>query len=89
MRGHPQADGLAERMVQTIKKALQKYYLVYNKHHWDQFLPWIMGYRMSRQASLACFSPCSLLFGQHPIVGSKVRDIIQNVVNLDVTIVLG
>ncbi|GAQ93509.1 hypothetical protein KFL_015960010, partial [Klebsormidium nitens] len=83
-RGHPQADGLAERMVQTIKKALQKYCLVYNKHHWDQFLPWIaMGYRMSRQAFLGGFSPYYLLFGRHPIVGSKVRDIIQNVVNLD------
>jgi hypothetical protein len=83
-RGHPQADGLAERMVQIIKKALQKYCLVYNKHHWDQFLPRIaMGYRMSRQASLAGFSPYYLLFGRHPIVGSKVRDIIQNVVNLD------
>jgi hypothetical protein len=83
-RGHPQADGLAERMVQTIKKALQKFCLVYNKHHWDQFLPWIaMGYRMSRQASLAGFSPYYLLIGRHPIVGSKVCDIIQNVVDLD------
>jgi transposase InsO family protein len=83
-RGHPQADGLAERMVQTIKKALQKYCLMYNKYHWDQFLPWIaMGYRMSCQASLAGFSPYYLLFGRHLIVGSKVRDIIQNVVDLD------
>jgi hypothetical protein len=83
-RGHPQVDGLAKHMVQSIKKALQKYCLVYNKHHWDHFLPWIaMGYRMSRQASLAGFFPYNLLFGRHPIVGSKVRDIIQNVVDLD------
>jgi transposase InsO family protein len=80
LRGHPQADGFAER----IKKELQNYCLVYNKHHWDQFLPWIaMGYRMSRQASLARFSPYYLRFGRHPIVGSKVRHIIQNVVDLN------
>jgi hypothetical protein len=42
-----------------------------------------MGYRMSRQASLVGFSPYYLLFGRHSIVGSKVRDIIQNVVDLD------
>jgi hypothetical protein len=42
-----------------------------------------MGYRMSRQAALAGFSPYYLLFGRHPIVGSKVRDVIQNVVDLD------
>jgi hypothetical protein len=38
-RGHPQADDLAERMVQTIKKALQKYCLVHNKHHWRPVSP--------------------------------------------------
>jgi hypothetical protein len=38
---------------------------------------------MSCQASLAGFSPYYLLFGRHPTVGSKVRDIIQNVVDLN------
>jgi hypothetical protein len=32
-RDHPQSDGLAERMVQTIKKALQKYVLKLDRHH--------------------------------------------------------
>lgn len=83
-RNHPQADGLAERTVQTIKTALRKYCLVFNKHHWDKFLPWIaMGYRMSRQTSLAGYSPYFLLFGRHPLVGTKVRDVVQKVVDLD------
>jgi hypothetical protein len=42
-----------------------------------------MGYRMSRQTSLAGFSPYFLLFGRHPVVGSRVRDIIQETVDLD------
>jgi hypothetical protein len=67
-RDHPEADGLVERMVQTVKRGLRKYNL--NKGHhgdWDLQLPWIaMGYRFSKQASLASFSPYYLLFGRHP-----------------------
>lgn len=52
-RDHPVADGLAERMVQTIKKGLRKYSLRKGHHgDWDLQLPWIaMGYRFSKQAS--------------------------------------
>ena len=57
-REHPQADGLAERMVQTVKLALRKYCLEHDKTTWDLALPFIaMGYRMSKQASLANYSP--------------------------------
>jgi hypothetical protein len=49
-RDHPEADGLAECMVQTVKRGLWKYSL--NKGHhgdWDLQLPWIaMGYRFSK-----------------------------------------
>ncbi|GAQ92744.1 Integrase core domain and FYVE/PHD zinc finger containing protein [Klebsormidium nitens] len=77
-------DGLAERIVQVVKEAVRKYGLLFNKRHWDRFLQWIaMGYRMSRQASLGGYSPYYLLFGRHPIVGSKVRDILQEPVDLD------
>jgi hypothetical protein len=34
-RDHPQSDGLAERMVQTVKEALRKFVLKLNRHHWD------------------------------------------------------
>jgi hypothetical protein len=36
-RDHPQSDGLAERMVQVVKEALQKYCLTFNKQHWCRF----------------------------------------------------
>ncbi|GAQ91866.1 hypothetical protein KFL_008720010 [Klebsormidium nitens] len=50
----------------------------------NRFLCWIaMGYRMSRQASLAGYSPYFLLFGRWPIVGARVRDVLHTVVDLD------
>jgi hypothetical protein len=74
-RDHPEADGLAERMVQTVKRGLRKYSL--NKGHhrdWDLHLPWIaMGYRFSKQASLASFSPYYLLFGRHPVLPKAIQ----------------
>ena len=83
-RDHPQADGLAERIVQVCKEGLRKYCLQSDRHLWDRFLCWIaMGYRMSRQASLAGYSPYFLLFGRWPIVGAKVRDVLHTVVDLD------
>jgi hypothetical protein len=49
-RDHPEADGLAKRVVQTVKRALRKYGL--QKGHlgdWDIQSPWLaMGYRFSR-----------------------------------------
>jgi hypothetical protein len=68
LRDHPEADGLAECMVQTVKRGLWKYSLKKGHHSdWDLQLPWLaMGYRFSKQASLASFSPYYLLFGRHP-----------------------
>ena len=64
-RVHPQADGLGERMVQTVKTALRKFCLAHDKTTWDLALPSIaMGYRMSKQASLANYSPYFLLYGR-------------------------
>jgi hypothetical protein len=66
-RDHPQSDGLAERMVQTIKEALQRFVLKSDCHHWDVQLCWIaMGYRMSRQSTLALthHTFCCLADGQ-------------------------
>eukprot|EP00245_Coleochaete_scutata_P000411 TRINITY_DN1051_c1_g1_i1.p1 TRINITY_DN1051_c1_g1~~TRINITY_DN1051_c1_g1_i1.p1 ORF type:complete len:1227 (+),score=252.29 TRINITY_DN1051_c1_g1_i1:430-3681(+) len=74
-RDHPEADGLAERVVQTVKRGLRKYGLVEGRTtNWDLQLPWLaMGYRFSRQASLASFSPYFLLFGVHPHLPGTIR----------------
>jgi hypothetical protein len=64
---HPQTDGLAERAVQTCKKALAKYAHTAGKRTlWDDHLPAIsLGYNASAQQSTRV-SPCYLLFGRHP-----------------------
>lgn len=58
-RDHPEADGLAERMMQTVKRGLQKYGVQKGHHQdWDAQLRWLaMGYCFSKQASLATFLP--------------------------------
>jgi len=83
-RDHPQADGLAERMVQTCKKGLRKICFTKNKEDWDVALPYIaMGYRMSKHASLSHFSPYFLLFKRHPIPPSSIAAQMDPVVDLD------
>jgi hypothetical protein len=71
-------------MVQTVKEALRKYVLKPDRHHWDVQLCWIaMGYRMSRQNSLAGYSPYFLLFGRWPIIGTAIKKVYSKVVDLD------
>jgi hypothetical protein len=74
-RDHPEVDGLAERMVQTVKRGLWKYSLKKGHHgDWDLQLPWLaIGYRFSKQASLASFFPYYLLFGRHPILPKAIQ----------------
>ena len=52
-RDHPQSDGLAERMVQTMKWALRKCMCDVGGENWEELLPYVaMGYRMSKQKAV-------------------------------------
>ena len=52
-REHPQSDGLAERMVQTMKMGLRKCLLDAGGKYWDELLPYIaMGCKMTKHKSL-------------------------------------
>src|SRR5450759_3025193 len=71
-------------MVQTCKKGLRKICLTKDKEDWDLALPYIaMGYRMSKHASLAAYSPYFLLFGRHPVPPSTIAQQMSQVVDLD------
>ncbi len=84
-RNHPKVDGLVEHVVQMVKRALRKYGL--QKGHlgdWDIQSPWLaMGYRFSRQAFLASFSPYFLLYGRNPDLPMTIHHEFSEVVNLD------
>jgi hypothetical protein len=85
-RDHPEADGLAERMVQTVKRGLRKYSLKKGHHgDCDLQLPWIaMGYRFSKHASIASFSPYYLFFGRHPVLPQAIQANVDTVLaNMD------
>ncbi len=72
---HPQTDGLAERMIQTLKMGLKKLILSYGQpQDWDLKAPWVaMGYRTSIQASTG-LSPYEMLFGLNHKVPPASRD---------------
>jgi transposase InsO family protein len=59
--GHPEANGLAERIVQVMKKALRKYVRIHGVAAWPEHLPtivltpWCMGaIRLIRRKSKQC-----------------------------------
>jgi len=66
---HPQADGLAERAVQTVKRSLRKICEASaTPALWDKFLPWILlGYNCSTQSSTK-MSPYYMLHARHPVI---------------------
>jgi hypothetical protein len=71
----PQADGLAERCVQTVKKALTKLATAtQTQTRWDEHLPWVLlGYRCSKQASTG-LSPYEMLYARPPTMPVLVRE---------------
>jgi hypothetical protein len=72
---HPQSDGLAERLVQTMKYGLKKHILVSGKpSEWDLNAHWVaLAYRSSVHASTS-LSPYEMLLGLDPVVPPAQRE---------------
>ena len=71
---HPQADGLAERAVQTVKAALRKFASQgHRREDWDKDVAWVaLGYNCSVQESTK-FSPYQLIYGMAPVVPPAIK----------------
>jgi hypothetical protein len=83
---HPQANGLAERAVQTLKRALKKHVEGSGSaSEWDMIVPFIaMGYNASPQESTK-LSPYQLVYARTPVVPPAIVERIQEVLDLDNT----
>ena len=81
-REHPQADGLAERMVQTLKQGLRRCLLDNTSNlEWDDVLPYVsMGYRMSKQKSIG-YSPYFLLYGSEPLFQARIQQLENDMID--------
>jgi hypothetical protein len=76
---HPQSNGLVERCIQTIKRALSG--MTGTKPHtWDKMLGWVLlTYRHSQQKSTG-FSPYFLLFGREALLPEQLSLITSDLV---------
>ena len=80
----PQADGLGERSVSSIKQALRKLCQdTGNFADWDLHLQWVLlGYRSSVQSATG-FAPYYLLYGQQPTVPPAIRERMEEPIDFD------
>jgi len=68
---HPQTNGLAERSVQTMKRALRKVGDGTKQRDWDEQLPYItLAYNCSRQEATRC-APYVLVYAREPVFPSR------------------
>jgi hypothetical protein len=84
--GHPQANGAAERCVQTVKRCLRRHCEdSASTTRWDLFLPYIsMGYNSSKQMSTNC-SPFQLLYARDPVFSSSVQQHFKLPIDFDLS----
>lgn len=73
--GHPCSDGLAERAVQTVKRALKKLCAAKgSKDDWDLHLPFVaLAYNCSPQKSIK-LSPYMIMYARQPIIPPAIRE---------------
>jgi len=83
---NPQADGLAERAVQSVKASLAKMCeKLSNIAEWEEQLAWVaLGYRCSKQASTG-FSPYEMLFARKPVVPPAIFERMTEPIDFDDT----
>ena len=81
---HPQANGLAERAVGTLKRCLKRHVATTKDvENWDEYLQWIlMAYRATLQSSTK-FSPYHLLYAVRPGISSESREVMEEPVDFD------
>lgn len=72
---HPQANGAAERSIQSVKRAVRKCAEAEGTaKDWPKHLPWIrLGYNCSRQQSTK-FAPYTLLYGLGPTIPPAIKE---------------
>lgn len=81
---HPQANGAAERSIQSVKCCIRKCVeLAGTAKDWPKHLPWIrLGYNCSRQQSTK-LAPYTLLYGLGPTIPPAVKERLEEPVDFD------
>eukprot|EP00873_Tetraselmis_striata_P008841 jgi/Tetstr1/429105/TSEL_019067.t1 len=81
--GHPQANGMAERVVQVLKVALRKVVPTLGTASLHSWMPVIeFGYRVSKQATTG-YNMYFLLFGRDHVAPDQVRALLEEPVGMD------
>jgi len=81
---NPKADGLAERSVQTCKRALEKHVMQEEDTScWDEVLPRVMLAHNSSTHSSTKFRPYTLVYGTDPVVPPAVREKMEGPIDWD------
>eukprot|EP00873_Tetraselmis_striata_P042211 jgi/Tetstr1/462475/TSEL_007470.t2 len=81
--GHPQDNGMAERIVQVLKVALRKVVPTLGTASWHSWMPVIeLGYRVSKQATTG-YSPYFLMFGRDHVAPDHVRAPLEEPIDMD------
>jgi transposase InsO family protein len=82
---HPQANGAAERVVQTLKRSLQKLVEEHGSPRaWEQMLAWaVLAYRAAPQEA-SKLSPYELVYAKKPVIPPAVWDETCEPISLDI-----